>query len=170
MTERVAILGLGARGVRWAETCLAAGWDVSGFDPDDRAGLSVTGGATWKRAPTISGAVKGATWVICCLPERLDLMRTVVRRAQASATKEAIIAVVSGEHNIEAVQGCSIRPSHVFRLNDGPDGELALDVSNANGAKQREQTTEALAILSATQSVVPAPAIEETDYSKTGNG
>jgi len=169
MTERVAILGLGMRGAHWAETCLAAGWDVSGFDPDDRAGRSISGGATWQRAPTISGAVKGATWVICCLPERLDLMRTVVRRAQASATKEAVIAVVSADHNIEAVQGCSIRPSHVFRLSDGHDGELSLDVSHANSAKQRQQATQALAILSAAQSVVPTLATDETDYSKTGN-
>lgn len=169
MTERVAILGLGTRGARWAETCLAAGWDVSGFDPDDRAGRSISGGATWQRAPTISGAVKGATWVICCLPERLDLMRTVVRRAQASATKEAVVAVVSVDHNIEVVQGCSIRPSHVFRLNGGPDGDLALDVSHANGAQQRRQATDALAILSATQSVAPAPATDESDCSKTRN-
>lgn len=156
MTERVAILGLGERGARWAETCLAAGWDVSGFDPDDRAGLSVKGGSSWRRVTTISSAVQGATWVICCLPERLELMRTVVRRAQASATKDAVIAVASGEHDVDAVQGCSIRPSHVFRINGGSDGDLALDVSNQNSSDLRVQATEALAILSAAYSVVPS--------------
>ena len=169
MTERVAILGLGQRGVRWAETCLAAGWDVSGFDPDYRAGASISGGATWQRAPTISSAVQGATWVICCLPERLELMRTVVQRAQASAKMDAIIAVVSADHNIDAVQGCAIRPSHVFRLNDDADGTLALDVSYLNGEKERQRTKEALAILSAAQSVAPPPEPDELDVPKSRN-
>ena len=169
MTERVAILGLGQRGARWAETCLAAGWDVCGFDPDGRAGVSISGGATWQRAPTISGAVQGATWVICCLPERLELMRTVVQRAQASAKMDAILAVVSADHNIDAVQGCAIRPSHVFRLNDVADGTLALDVSYLNGENEREQTKEALAVLSAAQSVTPAPKPDELDMPKSRN-
>ena len=169
MTERVAILGLGQRGARWAETCLAAGWDVSGFDPDDRAGLSIRGGPAWQRALTISGAVQGATWVICCLPERLELMRTVVQRAQASARMDAIIAVVSADHNIDAVQGCALRPSHVVRLDDDLDGTLALYVSYLNGENERQQTKEALAVLSAALSVVPAPEPDAVDVSKSRN-
>ncbi len=169
MTERVAILGLGERGMRWAETCLAAGWDVSGFDPDDRAGLVVNGGAALRRETTITGAVQGATWVICCLPERLELMRTVVQRAQASATKDAVIAVASDEHGIEALQGCSIRPSHVFRLSDGADGDLALDVSNRNSAELRQRATESLAILSAAQSVAPVRDADDRAMPKSRN-
>ncbi len=152
MSARVAILGLGHRGARWVETCLAAGWDVHGFDPDDRAGFEISGGASWRREKTISGAVAGADWVVCCLPERLELICAVVRRAQASA-KDAVIAVASQTYDVDSVQSCAIRPGHVFRLLEGPAGELALDVSPQNDAKMRSIATEALAVLSAAQSV-----------------
>ena len=153
MTGRAAVLGLGGRGARWVDTCLAAGWEVAGFDPDDRASAGTDGGAAWHREATISAAVKGASWVICCLPERLELMRTVIQRAQASAAADAVIAVASTEHDIEAVQGCAIRPAYVFRLSEGEAGELALDVSGRNDQDLRLRATEALAALSAAQSV-----------------
>ncbi len=152
MSARVAILGLGDRGARWVETCLAAGWDVHGFDPDDRAARDVSGGASWRREKTISGAVAGADWVVCCLPERLELISTVIRRAQATA-KDAVIAVASDAFDVDAVQGCAIRPGHVFRLLEGEAGELALDVSPQNDARMRTTATEALATLSAAQAV-----------------
>ena len=155
MKGRVAILGLGSRGTGWAETCLAAGWDVHGFDPDDRAGRLISGGASWRREATISGAVAKADWVICCLPERLDLMRTVIQRAQGAAADGAVIAVVSEAHDLEAVQGCAIWPGHVFRLIEGEAGELALDVNGQNGQDARARATEALAVLSAAHSVRP---------------
>lgn len=155
MSARVAILGLGSRGARWVETCLAAGWDVHGFDPDDRAALEISAGQSWRREKTISGAVSGADWVVCCLPERLELISTVVRRAQATA-KDAVIAVASGAFDVDAVQGCAIRPGHVFRLYEGEAGELALDVSPQNDAQMRAMAVEALAVLSAAQEVCPA--------------
>ncbi len=156
MTGRAAILGLGERGAKWAETCLAAGWDVTGFDPDDRAGASISGGASWRRETTISGAVKRADWVICCLPDRIELMRPVIKRAQASAPGGALVAVVSEAHDIEAVQGCAIRPSDVFRLLDGEKGELALDLSSRNDGAARDAATAALAVLNAARAVIPA--------------
>lgn len=155
MNGRAAILGLGARGIRWAETCLAAGWDVRGFDPDDRAGRAISGGASWRRETTISGAVSGAEWVICCLPERLDLVRTVIQRAQAAAAEGAVIAVVSEAHELDAVQGCAIWPGHVICLTEGDAGELALDINGQNDTKIRASATEALAVLSAARAVRP---------------
>lgn len=168
MTGRAAILGLGDRGTRWAETCLAAGWEVRGFDPDDRAGRTVSGGAAWRREATISGAVKRAGWVICCLPDRVELMRTVIQRAQASAPEGAVIAVVSEGHDIEAVQGCAIRPGCVFRLLDGEDGELALDLSTKNDSEARRAATEALAVLNAARAVIPT-ASGATDMRDAGS-
>lgn len=165
MSARVAILGLGGRGVRWVETFLAAGWDVHGFDPDDRAAREISGGASWRREKTISGAVSGADWVVCCLPERLELISTVVRRAQAAA-QDAVIAVASEDFDVDAVQSCAIRQGHVFRLLEGASGELALDVSPQNDAKMRTMATEALAVLSAAQSVRP-PADVVHDLSET---
>lgn len=165
MSAKVAILGLGGRGARWVETCLAAGWDVRGFDPDDRAGRNTSGGASWRRENTISAAVSGADWVVCCLPERLELISTVVRRAQAT-TKDAVIAVASGAHDVDAVQGCAIRPGHVFRLVEGEAGDLALDVSPLNDAKLRAAATEALAALSAAQTVRPSINVSQ-DLSQT---
>ena len=153
MKGRAAILGLGTRGTRWAEACLAAGWDVQGFDPDDRAGGGISTGASWRREGTISGAVSGAELVICCLPERLELVRTVVQRAQAAAAMDAMIAVASDIHDIDAVQGCAIRPTQVVRLLEGEGGDLALDVSSQNNSDIRERATNAVAELSAAASV-----------------
>ena len=168
MTGQAAILGLGTRGADWAETCLAAGWEVTGFDPDDRAGQGISGGASWRRETTISGAVKRADWVICCLPDRIELMRSVIQRAQASAPAGAVIAVASEMHDIEAVQGCAIRPADVFRLQCTEDGDLSLDVNMRNDAETRRAATEALAVLSAARAVAP-PSTPEADLRETGS-
>ena len=149
MTDRVAILGLGGRGRRWAENCLAAGLDVTGFDPDGR--VQSDQGLT--RADTIPAAVSGADWVICCLPERLELIRTVVQRAQALIADTALIAVATEAFDIDAVQSCAIRPGKVIRLSDGASGGIALDVTGLNDAETRQRATETMAILGAADSV-----------------
>ena len=69
MKGRVAILGLGSRGTGWAETCLAAGWDVHGFDPDDRAGRVISGGASW---PTSTNSASTASASAETLPGSLS--------------------------------------------------------------------------------------------------
>ena len=95
-------------------------------------------------------------------------MRSVVRRAQASAARDAVIAVVSEVHDIETVQGCSIRPSQVFRIQEGEDGDLALDLSQRNDSDIRTRATEALAVLSAARCVVP-PGVPGGEFQETGN-
>ncbi|MCV6591751.1 MAG: hypothetical protein OIF48_02280 [Silicimonas sp.] len=148
MTGRVGILGLGRRGSHWAEAFLAAGWEVHGFDPDDRAGPREPTGA-WRREPTITGAVSRADWVVCCLPDRLDLLRAVIQRAQASARRAAVIAVVSETFEIDALQGCATWPGHVIRLVAGEAGALALDVNALTTAATRDEATDVLALLTA---------------------
>lgn len=160
MTGHAAILGLGQRGSRWAEVCRKAGWDVAGFDPDDRAGLSLASDKAWRREKTISGTVKGMDWVICCLPERLELMRTVIRRAQAAAPDHAMIAVASRAFDIEAVQGCSIRTAQVFRVTEDEDGGLVLDLNAQNSDDLRESVKETFAGLAAVLSLMP---VEDTE-------
>ncbi|NNE82032.1 MAG: hypothetical protein HKN18_17320 [Silicimonas sp.] len=160
MTGRAAILGLGRRGTRWAEACQKAGWEVVGFDPDDRAGRTLAGDKTWHREQTISGTVKGVDWVICCLPERLELMRTVVRRAQAAAPEGAMIAVASRTFDIDAIQGCSIRPSRVFRVTEDDDGALTLDLNAQNPEDMRNLVKETFSGLAAVLSLSPASGSE----------
>ncbi len=144
MIGKVSILGLGTRGNKWLGLCSRAGWEVAGFDPDDRAGRAGKV-RDWKRADTISSCVSSADWVICCLPERLDLLRPVLQRAQAEAPETAVIAVTSRVHDIEAVQGCAIRPGNVMLLTDGEDGGLALDLSAKNDEAFRTRVAETLA-------------------------
>ena len=91
--------------------------------------------------------------MICCLPERLELVRTVIQRAQAIAKHGAVIAVVSDTFDVDAVQGCAIRPGYVFRLSGAEDGDLALDVSGQNDKATRERATEVLAMFSAASTV-----------------
>ena len=149
MSGCAAILGLGARGARWAETCLAAGWEVRGFDPDDRSGLGLADGAAFRRETTISAVVRNADWVICCLPERLELMRTVIQRAQAAASESAVIAVVSSAYDADTIQTCAIRPGRVFRIQNAPSGDASMEVTGQNDAEMRHSVAETLAIFSA---------------------
>lgn len=153
MTRRVAILGLGDRGVRWARTFHSSGWAVAGFDPDPSAGKPLNKLPDWRREKTISSTVQGADWVFCCLPDRLELMQMVLQRAQAEAPASAIVAVAARTYDIEAVQACTIRPGQVVRVTETDDGGLALDVSERNIPETRAVAREGLAGLAAVLSM-----------------
>lgn len=161
MSRRVAVLGLGARGTRWARACLDVGWEVAGFDPDDRAGRTL-GGAGWRREGTISATVRRADWVICCLPERLELVQMVIQRVQAEAPRSAGVAVDIRGQDVEAVQGCALRPGQVVRVCERPDGGVALDVSSRNDEALRDEATGLLAELTAVLSLDPGAIPAET--------
>jgi len=149
VTGRAAVLGLGARGTRWAHACLDAGWEVAGFDPDEDTGHAMTGGALWRREATISGAVERADLVICCLPERIELLRPVLQRAQASATEKAVVAVVSAAFDVDEVQGNAIKPSKVLRVFEDANGQISLDLGTALDAQMRVHVTKIMSGLGA---------------------
>ncbi len=149
MTRRVAILGLGDRGRRWAEGLHRSGWVVTGFDPDPAAGRELDVLADWTRHQTISATVQRASWVMCCLPDRLELMQMVLQRAQAETPKSAIVTVASRTYDIEAVQACTVRPEQVFRVAEADDGGLSLDVSERNTDDARRAARDGLAELAA---------------------
>ncbi len=161
MTRRVAILGLGDRGVRWAETFHSSGWAVAGFDPDPTAGNPLSKLPDWRREKTISSTVQGADWVFCCLPDRLELMQMVLQRAQAEAPASAIVAVAARTHDIEAVQACTIRPGQVVRVTETDEGGLALDVSERNMPETRAVARAGLAELAAVLSIHPGEAEDQ---------
>ncbi len=154
MTRRAAILGLGQRGHTIAELFRDAGWSVSGFDPEPAALGAAQMADRKSLKPTISSAVSHADIVAICLPERLELMRKVIQRAQFEAPKNAVIAVLTAEHDIDAIQGCALRPDHVVRVNQSDGGGFTADVSNKTHATAREQPTQVLAELAAVQSLV----------------
>ena len=137
MTRRAGILGLGRRGGSWVRTCLAAGWQVSGFDPEPRAGPRLDAGDAWYRAETISAAVQDAELVIACLPERLELMRMVLQRAQAEAPG-AVLAVASRQFDAPAIQLCALQAGRVLRLAREAGGQVVLEVSARNGDEFRD--------------------------------
>lgn len=156
MSRKAAILGLGTRGKVWAEMFREAGWRVSGFDPDP--GVSGLSGSArgWRRAETISACVASADWVVCCLPDRLELMTKVMQRAQAEAPDEAVIAVTSPLHDCEAIQGCAFRPSQIVHLGGDPGSGVALNVTARNTPDLK---VAALAVLSEV-----CPSIPSTGY------
>lgn len=152
MSRRAGILGLGRRGLAWARTCRDAGWHVSAFDPAPGAhpsGVSVAG--------TISAAVSRADWVFCCLPDRLELVRMVLQRAQSEAPANAILAVVSRDHDVEAVQSCAIRPAQVVRVDETGSGGIALDVTDRNPPELRHMAEATFAELAAIRSLIAPP-------------
>ncbi len=144
--RRVAFLGLGARGTRWAEAFHRSGWQVSGFDPDPTAGQRLEALRDMRREQTISATVQGADLVVCCLPERIELTQMVLQRAQAEAPIEALVAVASQNQDIEAVQNCALRPAMVVRFLDADHG-LSLDVSERNAADVRQRAEDVAAEL-----------------------
>lgn len=132
MSMNCALLGLGRRGETLAQLCLDAGWDVRAFDPAISAAAAEARLDGVKRADTISSAVRGADWVFCCLPDRIELIQTVMRRAQSEAPNGAVLAVLSALYDIEALQSCTVRPSHVLRLSLDETGACVLDVTERN--------------------------------------
>ena len=140
MSSKAAILGLGERGRAWAGMFRDAGWRVSGFDPDPSAMGLPTGSRGWRREQTISSTVAYADWVICCVPDRLELMQKIIQRAQAEAADAAVIAVTSRLHDVDAVQGCAIRPAqvvlitHIESVVDGVDRVLRVEYDQSQGA------------------------------------
>ncbi len=155
MSRRAAILGLGRRGEHWAGLCLGAGWDVCAFDPAVNAASAVARLPGLRRVETISMAARRAELILCCVPDRLELIQMVVQRAQAEADEGSVVAVVSGAHDIDALQSCSIRPGQVVRLAPSDDGGIALDVTSRNAPDLKDAAGALMAELAALQSLQP---------------
>ncbi len=153
MKRRAAILGLGARGTVWAHTCLDAGWAVRAFDPAPDGLTGLTGVPGFRRERTISAAVERADWILCCLPERLELIQMVMQRALAAAPEGAVTAVATRTHDIEALQSCTSRPGQIFRLAETEEGGVSLDVTERNAEDMRQAAEGAFAELAAVRSL-----------------
>ncbi len=149
MTRKVAVLGLGTRGGDIVRAFHASGWTVSGFDPDPGATGVPDLKQDWRRETTISGSVHGADWVVVCLPERLELMRKVIQRAQGEAPREATIAVLTQSFDLDAVQDCALRPAFVLRVDEGEDGGYVIDVSSKTAPAAKSDATMVLSQLAA---------------------
>ena len=151
--RKAAILGLGHRGQFWLQTALRSGWQVCGFDPDPTA-LSATHRGEWRRERTISSTVKDADWIVCCLPERLELMQKVIQRAQAEAPNATVIAVDTA-FAVDDVQNCAMRRGQLVQVAyDRADG-FALSVTSQNDATIKDAAKSTLAEFAATLSLEP---------------
>lgn len=156
--RKVAILGLGQRGAFWLNTALQSGWQVSGFDPDPTA-LGTTRRDEWRREKTISGTVKDAQWIVCCLPERLELMQKVIQRAQAEAPEASVIAVDTS-FPVDDVQSCATRRGQLVQISYDQKGGFALEVTSQNTTQIKEAATATLAEFAATLSLEPTETAE----------
>lgn len=151
--RKAAILGLGHRGQFWLQTALRSGWNVSGFDPDPAAMESMRRGE-WRREQTISSTVKDSDWIVCCLPERLELMQKVIQRAQAEAPSATVIAVDSS-FPVDDVQSCAMRRGQLVQVAyDRTDG-FALSVTSQNASAIKDAAKTTLAEFAATLSLEP---------------
>ncbi|MEM6386176.1 MAG: NAD(P)-binding domain-containing protein [Pseudomonadota bacterium] len=153
MTRRAAVLGLGRRGEVWARLCLDAGWRVRAFDPAPNAASAVVRLTGIERNETISAAVRGADWVICSVPDRLELIQMVVQRAQAEAPDGALIGVVSPQFDVQAIQSCALHAGQVVRLLTSATGGIAFDVTERNTSAVRQRAEQLAAELAACSSV-----------------
>ena len=157
--RKAAILGLGKRGQFWLETALRSGWKVSGFDPDASA-LATAHRGEWQREHTISGTVKDAEWIVCCLPERFELMQKVIQRAQAEAPSASVIAVDT-RFPVEDVQTCATRHGQLVQVTYHEQDGFALSVTRQNMPETKETAKATLAEFAATLSLEPVVEISE---------
>lgn len=153
--RKIAILGLGTRGAFWLKTALQSGWNAFGFDPDLGV-MPVTRRGEWRRETTISKTVKDADWIVCCLPERLELMQKVIQRAQAEAPDAAVIAVDT-RFAVEDVQTCATRPDQLVQVACDAANGFSLSVTSRNPSHIKTAATETLAEFAATLSLDKAP-------------
>ena len=151
MTRRAAILGLGTRGSEWANVLQSAGWTLTGFDPDPGV-PSPEFGNDFNRCQTISETVAHASWVVLCLPDRLELMRKVMQRAQSEAVDGTVFAVASVEFDIDAIQTCALKPATTIRVIDNGDGGYTVDLSSKCDGVTRTEAVSILTELAATRS------------------
>lgn len=158
--RKAAILGLGQRGQFWLETAMRSGWQVSGFDPDPSA-LRMPLTRDWRREQTISGTVKGAHWVVCCLPERLELMHKVIQRAQAEAPDASVIAVDT-RFAVDDIQACATRSSQLVQVTYDESDGFALSVTAQNAPIIKEAAKATLAEFAATLSLDPIALPQES--------
>ncbi len=161
MTRKAAILGLGQCGGAWARRFHAAGWAVTGFDPEPLAEGVPSFQHDWRRETTISATVHGADWVVICVPERLELLRKVIQRAQAEAPKDAIFAVAARTFDIEEIQGCAVRPSCVIRVNTGETGGFIVDLTSKTEDAARTGASSVLAELAASDGIAGTEILTE---------
>ena len=150
MTRKAAVLGLGERGALWAGALVQSGWEVTGFDPEGGAGVDQV-----LRETTISASVRGADWIVMCLPERVELMQKVIQRAQAEAPDHAIVAVASQEFDVEQVQSCAIVPARVVLAKSNGDG-FVFDITPKTAGDVRHEAVLTLSELSAALSLKAA--------------
>ncbi len=153
MSRKVAILGLGHRGHDWSNLFHTGGWRVSGFDPEPAPDGLPRFKSDWRRETTISATVHGADWVVICVPDRLELMRKVIQRAQAEAPKDATIAVASEAHSIDDIKDCAIRPGAVVRVGAGEDEGFIADVTTATSDTTKAEAAMVLAELAALRGI-----------------
>lgn len=151
--RKAAILGLGDRGQFWLQTALQSGWQVSGFDPDPSA-ITNNRRSEWQRKTTISSTVQDADWIVCCLPERLELMQKVIQRAQAEAPESSVIAVHT-QFAVDDIQACATRTGQLVQVTyDAAEG-FALSVTSQNVAAIKDSAKSTLAEFAATLSLEP---------------
>lgn len=133
MSRTAAIIGTGVIGAGWAARFLLNGWNVNIFDPAPNAAQNLDTTLTNARhalpmlydtalppegkptiCPTISAAVKSATWIQESVPERLELKRKIFQTIQQHCAPDAIIASSTSGFKPSDLQGCATRPEQIL--------------------------------------------------------
>ncbi|MEX1184245.1 MAG: 3-hydroxyacyl-CoA dehydrogenase family protein [Gemmatimonadota bacterium] len=139
MTARVAVLGAGTMGHGIAQVAAMAGYQVSVVDslPQlarsglDRIRVNLDAGVARGKvdaadvaahmsrlsvAPSLDSACAGADIIIEAVPERLELKRDVLERAERAASETALLATNTSSLSIGAMQQWLARPGRFIGL------------------------------------------------------
>jgi 3-hydroxybutyryl-CoA dehydrogenase len=139
VTERVAVLGAGTMGHGIAQVCAMAGYDVALADATEvlaRQGIARIRGnldegvrrgridaadvprymARISTHADLEEAAAGAAIIIEAVPERLDLKRAVLERAESVADDGTLLATNTSSLSIADMQAWLRRPQHFLGL------------------------------------------------------
>lgn len=155
--ETIAVIGAGTMGGGIAAVCLSAGYRVRLYDPS-REALERARTRIAKRVEDdagerldihyqLEGAAEGCDLLIEAVPEKLDLKRDVVARADAVAPEHAIFASNTSELSITAIAGATRRPGKVVGMHWFNPPERMKLIEMVRGVHSARESIESIAVV-----------------------
>lgn len=162
---RVAVLGLGERGLAMAARAGAMGHDTALFDPDparhgllgaatDRTSAALgalydvalpqPGAAT--RAPGISEAVARADLIVNAAPDRLALQQKLIQAAQSAAAPGAPLLCLARDLPLAELSACAARPAEIAHLRLA-DPSWLMPAAEVTGTSEAARAAAALGLV-----------------------
>ncbi|MEM1341383.1 MAG: thioesterase family protein [Pseudomonadota bacterium] len=162
---RVAVLGLGERGLDLAARAVAFGHDVAAFDPDPRriaapdavvaqalAGLgalydiALPEPGSFELAPGIADAVARADLILNAAPDRPAFQQKLIQAAFGAARPDVPLVCLARDLTLSDLRSCASRPADIAHLQMAAPGWL-MPAARITGAPAASTACAALGLV-----------------------